>query len=226
MRRLLSLLYAAILVAAFAVPIEANHRDGIWVGVLVSSDLQNPVEQQPWYDSCGMVPDPSRTDCVTNPSIYFNGRRSDGCAWDPDDHLDFLGGPGTLCVYSDWAPHLFYAKGWNATVTITIKRDGHSTEPALVQVTGRTVCIVGVDYDRSSPDLVTVPGSNGGIAVRHRVSVTAVSDGGHGKKNSPGVNFGVGLPVSDKLNNWCGRSDWSSWDRIGTYPGPSVWVMP
>lgn len=225
MRRALALGVVLVILtpslALGAKPIARGPVHG-WAEPVVSRFLQNPVEQQPFYDSCGMIPDPSRTDCVTNPTA---------CAWDPDDSITgFVAGKRieageteswSVCIVGDWSEHLLYAE--SDAVGLKLAIDG----VIEIEASGGQGCIVGPDYDRDAITLgilQEIPGSNGGFGRIHTFTVTATADR---KLSAAGVSFGVSLAESRRVAEHCATPDpWPAWQRVGAYPGPSARFMP
>lgn len=162
----------------------------------------------------GGATQPDQSLWVTNP---FLG----GCVWDADDQINVLGfgsgrnvgtGTFTLCLIADWSPHLLYVKAAGTNLEVTVEVGGVVS----------TNCIVGPDYDHDAP-LPPVENSNGGVGQPFNVIYKATPLPVKGKAEY-GFNYGIKLPLSTTLEDWCGDSTYSDWIRVGTYPGPIYYV--
>jgi hypothetical protein len=148
--------------------------------------LQQPVEQQ----TPGGATQPDHSLWVVNPT---------SCAWDADDRLQTRGlgilnaGESTTwheCVIADGTPHVFAVSSYSPKVGLTVTvtwSNADATRTISVNVPARQTtitCFEGPEYDQTSPLLVPIPDSNGGVGRTTDIAVTATNTTGQRMRDS------------------------------------------
>jgi len=217
-KKLIPVLALALLLAGTGIATAADAF--VWGPWGVPDVTQQPVEQQ----TEGGATQPDHSLWVVN---------NTGCAWDADDSRYTGDTDGTLaagatasgsrCVISDDVEHGVYlsinSPSPNLVVSMTYAPQGYSFT-ASPRVEGNRyryeLCVEGVDYDASSPDLQPIPNSGvGGEGVVTTITYSVRNPTTRTVRSTNGV---WRLRAETELA--CG-SGWT-FTRTGTYPGPFV----
>jgi hypothetical protein len=157
----MALVAALILLLGVAPVARAKPPAASWV--VNQYTLQQPVEQQ----TPGGATQPDQSLWVVNPSA---------CVWDSDDIVSALWagriGRGetqafSVCVIGDWTDHLFRLSVSDGLIGSISASDGPTA----------TSCLLGPDYDHSSPALAPIPDSNGGVGRVHTITFSVHNPG-------------------------------------------------
>jgi len=208
---------------------------GPGIGTAIYS-IQQPVEQQ----TPGGATQPDRNLWIVNPFT--------ACGWDADDRgTNGAGGgdlaPGatysvSMCVVADWRSHLWSAigtaeRGAKFTVSLSVPELGFGavSEPSadIDQHNAQAkICASGPDYDRTSPDLLSVADSNGGVG--KVVTLTySITNLGERRIRLPTLEAKFAADSNFFAVNFCpgGETVWplnlNGAMKWGSYPGPVIW---
>lgn len=214
-RALVVLLVAAMCGFFVASPLAARPPSGSNDPLTLTADSspgsggfveqQSHEGQSDWMQQCNLDP----SSCVVN---------STPCAWTADSRVTYQGfgflaagatASASFCFVADWQQHILGAAVQSASPDLIVKMRYEALGVEFV-IPPRPIthgydyrgCVVGPFYAHSDPQLLPIPGSNGGVGLRTDITMTVTNPTGR-KERDVSAQFVLGSNEPGRQAQFC-----------------------